>query len=163
MLDKFEKFNRRLSVWFELIWVAGMLVILFITCIDVVGAKIFSWRLFGAIDVVMLTQIVTIAFAMSITLVLGRHINVDLFMGRLSKRLDGIIESIALLLGLGFFLVVVWQFFVLGYSFQTSGEHSATARIAYHPFTYGIAIAGIPVCMVYLQKFLSALIKVVKG
>lgn len=88
MLDKFEKFNRRLSVWFELIWVAGMLVILFITCIDVVGAKIFSWRLFGAIDVVMLTQIVTIAFAMSITLVLGRHINVDLFMGRLSKRLD---------------------------------------------------------------------------
>ena len=56
MLDKFGSFNRRLSDWFEWIGLAGMLLMMVITCIDVVGAKVFHWRLFGAIDTVMLSR-----------------------------------------------------------------------------------------------------------
>ena len=65
MLDKLEKFNGRLSDWFEWIGLAAMLLMMVTTCIDVVGAKIFRWRLFGAIDIVMLSQLVAIAFARS--------------------------------------------------------------------------------------------------
>lgn len=163
VLDKFEKFNRRLSGWFEWIGLAAMLLLMAITCIDVVGAKVFQWRLFGAIDIVMLFQIVAIAFATSMALILGRHIQVDILIGSLPKRAQAVIDIIALLLGLGFFIVIIWQVCVLGYSFQTSGEHSATARIPYYPFAYGIALASIPVCLVYLQKFLSSLMRLVKG
>ena len=163
MLEKFEKFNRQLSGWFEWIGLAGMLLIMAITCIDVVGAKIFHWRLLGAIDIVMLAQIVTIAFASSIALILGRHIQVDILIGSLPRRAQAVIDIIALLLGFWLFLVIIWQFCVLGYSFQTSGEHSASARIPYYPFAYCIALASIPVCLVYLQRFLSALMRVIKG
>ena len=79
MLDTLERFNRRLSDWFEWIGLAGMLLMVAITCIDVVGAKIFRWRLFGALDIVMLSQIVAIAFAVSMALILGRHIQVEFF------------------------------------------------------------------------------------
>jgi TRAP-type C4-dicarboxylate transport system permease small subunit len=163
VLDKFEKFNRRLSGWFEWIGLAGMLLIMAITCIDVVGAKVFHWRLFGAIDMVMLFQIVAIAFASSMALILGRHIQVDILIGSLPRRAQAVIDIIALLLGFGFFIAIIWQVCVLGYAFQTSGEYSATAHIPYYPFAYCIALASIPVCLVYLQRFLNALMRLVKG
>ena len=163
MLDRFEKFNRRLSGWFQSIGLAGMFLIMAITCVDVVGAKIFQWRLFGAIDMVMLVQIATIAFATGITLILGRHIQVDIFISSLPRRVQAVVDIIAFLLGFGFFFVIIWQLCVLGYSFQTAGESSATARIPYYPFAYVIAVASIPVCLVYLQRFLHALTRLVKG
>jgi TRAP-type C4-dicarboxylate transport system permease small subunit len=163
VLSKFEKFNRRLSEWLEWIGIAGILLIAAITCIDVVGAKVFHWRLFGAIDMVMLFQTVAIAFATSMTLILGRHIQVDLFINRLPRRVQAMIDIIALLLGLGLFILIIWQLCILGYSFQTSGEYSATARIPYYPFAYGIALAIIPVGLVYLQRLINSFIRVVKG
>ena len=163
MLEKFEKFNRRLSGWFEWIGLAGIFLMMVITCIDVVGAKVFHWRLFGAIDFVMLLQIVAIVFTSSMALILGRHIQVDIFISSLPRRAQAIIDIIALLLGFGFFIVIIWQLCVLGYSFQISGEYSATAHIPYYPFAYCIALASIPVCLVYLQRFLNALMRLVKG
>ena len=157
MLDKFEKFNHRLSDWFEWIGLAGILLMMAITCIDVVGAKVFHWRLFGAIDIVMLSQIVAIAFAAGMTLILGRHVQVDLFITRLPRRAQAVIDSIVLLLELGLFIFIIWRLCVLGYSFQISGEMSQTADIPYYPFTYGIALASIPVCLILFLKFLKSM------
>jgi TRAP-type C4-dicarboxylate transport system permease small subunit len=136
-----------------------MLLMMAITCIDVVGAKVFLWRLLGAIDIVMLSQIVAVAFAASMSLILGRHIRVEFFVTRLPRRAQTVINSIVSLLGLGLFSVIIWRLCVLGHSFQTSGEYSATAYIPYYPFAYGIALASIPVCLVFLVEFLKSLTK----
>jgi len=162
VLDKFEKFNHRLSYWFEWIGLAGMLLMMAITCIDVVGAKVFHWRLFGAIDTVMLSQIVAIAFAASMALIVGRHIQVEFVIARLPRRAQAVIDSIVLLLGLGLFSLIIWQLCVLGYTFQTSGEHSQSAYIPYYPFAYCIALASIPVCLVLLLKFLKSIGRIVQ-
>ena len=162
MLDKFEKFNRRLSGWFEWIGLAGMLLMMVTTCIDVVGAKVFLWRLFGAIDIVMLSQLVAISFATSMALILGQHIRVEFFFNMWSRRTQAVINSVVLLLGLGLFMMIIWRLCVLGYSFQTSGEYSATAHIPYYPFAYGVALASIPVCLVFLLEFLKSIRKVVQ-
>jgi len=162
VLGKFEKFNRRLSGWFEWIGMVGLLLMMAITCIDVVGAKVFLWRLLGAIDIVMLSQIVAIAFACAMTLIIGRHVRVEFFVARLPRRAQAVIDSIILLLGLGLFSVIIWRLCVLGYSFQTTGEYSATAHIPLYPFAYGIALASIPVCLVLLLGFLNSLTRVVK-
>ena len=159
MLGKFERFNRRLSDWFEWIGLAGMLLVMAITCIDVVGAKVFKWPLLGALDMVMLSQIVAIAFAASMALILGRHIRVEFLFNLLPRRARAIINSFVLLLGLGLFSVIIWRLCVLGYSFQTSGEYSMTAYIPLYPFAYGIALASIPVCLVFLLEFLKSLTK----
>jgi len=161
VLDKFEKFTYRLSDWFEWIGLAGMLLMMAITCIDVVGAKVFHWRLLGAIDIVTLSQIVAIAFAASIALILRRHIQVEFVVKLLPRRAQAVIDSFILMLGLGLFIVIIWRLCVLGYSFQTSGEYSATVRIPYYPFAYGIALACIPVCLVLILKFLKSLTRMV--
>ena len=162
LLDKIEKFNRSLSGWFEWIGLAGLLLIMFITCIDVIGAKLFLRPVFGAIDIVMLSQIVAISFAASMALILGRHIRVEFFVARLSRRAQAVIDSIVLLLGLTLFILIIWRLCVYGYSLQTGGEVSATARIPLYPFAYGIALASIPVCLVFLLEFLKSLARMVQ-
>ena len=159
VLGKFEKFNRRLSDWCEWLGLAAMLLMMAITCIDVVGAKIFRWRILGAIDMVMLVQIVAISFAAGMTLILGRHIQVEFFFDLLPRRAQKVVNSFVLLLGLGLFILVIWRLCVLGHSFQTSGEYSPTAYIPLYPFAYGIALACIPVCLVLLLEFLKSLTK----
>jgi TRAP-type C4-dicarboxylate transport system permease small subunit len=157
MLDKFERFNNRVNDWFEGIALAGMLVMMAITCIDVVGAKVFRWRLFGAIDIVMLSQLVAIAFAAGMTLILRRHIQVEFFISLLPKRVQAVIDSFILMLGLGLFLAFFWRLYALGHSFQMSGEYSATIDVPYYPFAYGIALAFIPVCLTYLLEIVKAI------
>jgi len=162
VLEKFEKFNHQISVWFEWIGLVAILLMIAITCIDVVGAKVFHWRLFGAIDIVMLSQIVAIAFAASMALILGRHIQVEFIVARLPRRAQAVINSIVHLLGLGLFGLIIWRLCVFGYSFQTSGEMSQTADIPYYPFAYGIAFASIPVCLVFLVEFLKSIGRIVQ-
>ena len=163
MLNKFEKFNRQLSGWFEWIGVIWLLVMMFTTCIDVFLAKLFTSPIQGAIDVVQFSQVIAIAFALALTLILGRHIQVDLI-ASLPKRAQAVIDSIASFLGFAFFIVIVWQLYGLGHSFQTAGEVSMSQlRIALFPFPYAIALGSIPVCLVFLHRFLSSLIRVVKG
>ncbi len=159
MLSKFEEFNRRLSGWFEWIGLVGMLLMMVITCVDVVGAKVFKMPVLGAIDIVQLSQIVAISFAAGMTLIMGRHISVEFFLNLLPRRAQAVINSIVLLVGLGLFIVIIWRVCVLGYSFQTSGEYSMTAYIPYYPFAYSIALACIPVCLVLSLEFLKSLTK----
>jgi TRAP-type C4-dicarboxylate transport system permease small subunit len=161
-LEKFEKFNRRLSDWFEWIGLAGFLVMMFITCIDVIGAKLFLLPVFGAIDIVMLSQVVAISFAAAAALILGRHISVEFFVVMLPRRVRALIDIIIHLLGLALFIVIVWRLCVYGYLLQTGGEESATARIPLAPFAYSIALASIPVCLVFLLEFLNAIVRMAK-
>jgi TRAP-type C4-dicarboxylate transport system permease small subunit len=159
VLDTIERYNRRLSDWFEWLAFLGLLVMMVVTCVDVVGAKVFRWRVLGALDTVQLAQTVAIAFGCSMALILGRHIQVEFFVKVLPRRLGAVVNSCILLLGLGLFMVLVWRLTALGYLLQTSGDYSATIHIPYYPFAYGIALACIPVCVVFLLEFLKSLRK----
>ena len=159
MLDKIERYNRRLSDWFEWLAFLALFVMMAITCVDVVGAKVFRWPLPGSIESVQLAQTVAIAFGTSMALIFGRHIQVEFFVKLLPRRLAAVIISVILLLGLGLFIVLVWRLAALGYLLQTSGDYSATIHIPYYPFAYGIALACIPVCVVFLLEFLKSLKK----
>jgi TRAP-type mannitol/chloroaromatic compound transport system permease small subunit len=162
MLEKFEMFNRRISGWFEWIGLVGLMLMMVTTCVDVVGAKVFLWRLFGAIDMVMLSQLVAISFATGMALILGRHIRVEFFYNMWSRRTQAMIDCAVLFLQIGLFIMIIWRLCVLGYSFQTSGEYSATAHIPYYPFAYGAALACVPVCLVLLLELMLSLRKVVQ-
>ena len=159
MLDKFEKLNHRLSGWFECIGVAGLLAMMVVTIIDVTGAKLFNSPLFGALDWVTTFQSVAIAFACAMVLIIGRHVQVVFLITRLPKRAQSVLEAVVLLLGLLLFVLIVWRLLDLGLTLQAAGETSPTARIPRSLIAYGIALASIPVCLVFLQKFFKSLTK----
>jgi TRAP-type C4-dicarboxylate transport system permease small subunit len=163
MLDKFEKFNRRVSEGVEWIGFAALFLMVVLTCVDVVAAKVFRAPVFGALDVVILAQLIAVSFAVAIGLIMGRHVQVEFFVMLLPKRLQSGIDCIVNFLGLGLFIVIVWQLFAYGYGMQIGGEESMTARIPLAPFAYAVAVGCIPVCLIYLQKLLTSIVKTVKN
>jgi TRAP-type C4-dicarboxylate transport system permease small subunit len=163
MLEKFTKFNEMLSGWAEWIafWAIFFMVVL--TCVDVVGAKLFRSPVFGSLDVMMLAQLIVVSFAAGMTHFRNRHVQVELFVILLPRRIQSAIDCLIQLLCLGFFVLIVWRLFMHGYHLQTGGEETATAHIPVSPFAYASAVGIIPVCLVLLQQFFSSILRVMKN
>ena len=162
MLEKFERFNQRISGWIEWIGFGALFLMVVLTCVDVVGAKLFRLPVFGALDVMMLAQLIAVSFAGAMALILKRHVQVEFFMILLPKRLQALIDAVIQLLCFIFFVLIVWRLFMHGYHLYTGGEETATARIPVAPFSYASAIAIIPVCLIFVQQFFSSILILVK-
>jgi TRAP-type C4-dicarboxylate transport system permease small subunit len=162
MLEKFDRFNRKICGWVEWIGFGALFLMVILTCVDVIGAKIFLLPVPGSLDITMLAQLLAVSCAGAMVLILGRHVQVEFFMVLLPKRFQTLVDALINLLCLLFFIIVVWRVFVHGYDLQTGGEETMTAGIPMAPFAYASAVAMIPFCLVFLQRFLSAILNVVK-
>ena len=162
MLEKFDRFNRKICGWVEWIGFGALFLIVVLTCVDVIGAKIFLLPVPGSLDITMLAQLIAVSFAGAMVLILGRHVSVEFFMVMLPKRFQVLVDAFINLICMFFFIIIVWRLFVHGYDLQTGGEVTMTAGIPMAPFTYAAALAMIPFCLVFLQRFLSAILGLVK-
>jgi len=135
----------------------GFLLMMVVTCVDVIGAKVFLHPLLGSIDIVELSQLVAISFAAASALILGNHVQVEFFMVMLPKRLRAMGDCVVHLLGFLLFALIVWQLYLYGHSLQVAGEVSPTIRIPLSGFAYGFALASVPVCLVLLTKMIKSL------
>lgn len=162
LLQKFEGFNNKTSKTVEWVGLIGLLFMMFITTVDVIGAKLFLRPVFGALDTVMLAQLVAMSCAAAMTLMIDRHVAVEFFVFLLPKRLQTVVEVFVNLLGLGLFILLTWRLTDYAYMLQVETEVTPTARIPLYPFTYAAAIACIPVCLIYLSKLIESLLRLVK-
>lgn len=162
MLDKLDKFNRMVGGWAEWVGFGAIFLMVVLTCVDVLGAKLFRLPVFGALDVMMIAQLIAISFAAAMTLIQSRHVQVEFFMILFPKRIQALVDCLVQLLCLGLFMLIVWRLFVHGYYLQVGGEETATARILLFPFSYACGLAIFPVCLVFLHKFLNSILRVIK-
>jgi len=163
MLDTLDKFNRLVSRLAQLIGFAALFVMVVLTCVDVLGTKLFRLPVPGSLDIMALLQLVAISFAASMSLIQDRHVEVEFFVMLLPRRLQGVVASLVKLLCLGLFVLIAWRLFVHGHHLQTGGEETPTIRIPTGPFSYACAVAMIPVCLVYLQQLCTSIRKVVRN
>jgi TRAP-type C4-dicarboxylate transport system permease small subunit len=141
----------------EALAAVGLLLMMVVTCVDVVGAKVFLHPLFGSIDIVELSQLVAISFTGASALILGNHVKVEFFMVMLPKRIAALGDSIIHFLGFLLFALIVWRLLVYGYSLQVANEVSPTIRIPLYGFAYGFAVASVPLCLVLLTQMIQSL------
>jgi len=161
ILERLKSVNDRLSFLVEWIGFAGILTMMFVTCIDVIGAKVFLLPVPGSIDIIMISQLVAISFAIAASLILGRHVEVEFFVPLLPKTLQNIIHCIIQFLCLFLFIMICWRLFGHAYSLYSGNEVSPTLRIPMYPFAYGAGFACIPVCLFYLLGFITSIMRLV--
>jgi TRAP-type C4-dicarboxylate transport system permease small subunit len=161
MLARLEKINEVLSHYLEGVAIVGFLMMMLITCADVLGAKLFLHPVLGSIDIVELSQLVAIAFAAGATLILGRHIQVDFFMVMFPERFQAVVDAIINFFSFALFAVFVWQLIVYGYSLQEGSEVSSTIHLPLQYFAYGFAVASIPLCLISFTEMIKSMVKVV--
>lgn len=162
MLEKISRVNRAVSVWLERVGIVALLFMMGVTCVDVIGIKVFRSPLHGAIDMAQLAQVLGIAFAIASTQILGKQVMVDFFMNKAPARVQAVVDTVVYLLLFILFVFVIWRLFALGYAFQAAGEVTPTLYAPFHPVVYGAALACVPVCLVFLIEFLSSLARVTK-
>ena len=162
MLEKFKKFNEALSRWAQWIGFGALFFMVVLTCVDVVGTKLFRLPVPGSLDLMLLAQLIGLSFAAAATLVHNRHVSVEFFVVLLPKRAQALIDCVVQLLCLVLFVIIVWRLFTHGYHLQTGGEETPTIQISIAPFSYAAALATIPVCLVFAQRWLASILAVVK-
>jgi TRAP-type C4-dicarboxylate transport system permease small subunit len=162
-LGKFDSFNRKISLGLELIGLAAMIFLVFITTADVIGAKLFNRPVFGTLDAVMLSQVVAISFAAAITLIVGRHVEVEFLVRLFPKGVQMVVDLFVKLLCLTLFLILVWHLTAYAHHLQVKTEVTPTARIPVYPFAYGAAFGCIPVCLAYISIIIHSFLRLIRN
>lgn len=87
------------------------------------------------------------------------HVAVSLVVQLLSKRLQGLVETITSIFGIILFALIAWQSVLYGIDCQRSGEVSLTLQMPFYPIIYGVAVGAGFVCLVLIVDLVSALSK----
>ncbi|MFO7599126.1 MAG: TRAP transporter small permease [Candidatus Desulfacyla sp.] len=120
---------------------------LFLVAVDVIGAKVLSLPVSGAMDLTSLLGLLIIGFSMTQTYMEGRHITVDFLIIRANKRLRNVLRCLNAVLCMIFFLFVVWRLFLYAHDLQMYGEKSLTVKIPLFPFAYALGVAFVPMLL----------------
>ncbi|MDD5205870.1 MAG: TRAP transporter small permease [Desulfobacterales bacterium] len=161
-LEKFDDLNKKIGLVLEGIGLIAMIVMVFITTLDVMGAKLFLRPVFGALDAVMVLQLVAVSFAATITLLMGRHIEVEFLTVLFPERVQAIIDIFVRLACLVLFVILFWYMVVYAHHLQVRMETTPTARVPLYPFAYGAAIAFIPVCLAYVSIVIKCFMRIIR-
>lgn len=162
MIDKLKRFNEKVSMSFEWVGLTAFVFMMVLTTIDVIGAKLFLRPVNGALDLMMILQLLAMGFALSTSYIKNRHVQVEFFMPLMPRLVQRVTAFLVQSLLLALFIIMTWQLFVYGYDLKKYGEVSSTVRIPLYPFTYAAAVAFIPVCLVALGKWIQTFIEVFK-
>ena len=160
-INKLDKFNNKFSVWLERIAILAVVGMILGTLIDVIGSKLFHWPLPAGTEAIYLLQLIAIAGALSISKLDGRHVRIELI-DRLPQPAIGIIHSIVALLGLAFFIILTWASYDYALSLKSNNEVTATAKIIFYPFAFWMALCCIPMILILVKDFVSALLGTMK-
>lgn len=162
LLEKFDWFNEKVGLGLELIGIVAMIFLVFITTLDVLGAKLLSRPVFGTLDAVMVSQVVAISFAASITLIVGRHVEVEFMVALLPKRVQILLDIFVKLLCLALFITIVYVLTSYAHHLQVRREVTPTARFPLYPFGYFAALGCLPVCLVYISLVIRGVLRLIK-
>lgn len=156
-IESAREWAGRLSAWCEWIAVMGVIVMVAVTCVDVLGAKLFLLPVPGSTEIVSLAQLATIVFAVATTQRHKGHISVEMFYGTMRPFTQALIRSVTSCLGLILFSILVYQGIQLGNGFLEANEVTATVQIPFFPFAYAFALALVPVVLLLIIDFFEAL------
>ena len=142
-----EKLTQHISRWFNGFALIALSAMLFLVTIDIIGAKVFSLPVPGAMDLTSLLGVLIIGFSMTQTYIKGRHITVDFLMIRTPRRLRRVLRCLTTCLCTLFFVIVVWRLFLYAHDLYVYGEKSLTVKIPLFPFAFALAVAFVPMLL----------------
>ncbi len=150
--NRAKRFIYLLSAKLTIIGGFALFSMVVVTCIDVIGTKIFKRPFSGSYELVFLAQLVAIALSSGDTLIYGRHVHVEIFVLKMPTRIRKVITLIVSFLGFILFFVLAWQGFLYTKSLKSAHEVTGTVKIPLYPFALILGVSGGMVALIYLIK-----------
>lgn len=143
------------SSLFNLIASLALVVIMLLTCLDISMRYLFSRPISGTYEIVSILGAVVAAFAMPYTMLEQGHVAVDILVKSLSVGKQLVIETVTHLLGILFFLLLVWQSVELGLDMKAAGEITPILHIPFYPLIYLIGLCFFGLCLAILHNLID--------
>jgi TRAP-type C4-dicarboxylate transport system permease small subunit len=151
----------RISVLFNILAGVAVVVMMLLTCADVL-LRLLRHPIPGTYELVGFLGTVIISFALALTSLEKGHIAVEILVERFPARVQSGIEAITSLIGATLFALLAWQSLVYGADMRHSGEVSVTLTMPIYPFIWGIAAGSALLVAVLGAGGLRAALRAVK-
>ncbi len=154
-----ENWVRRVTGWLALFGLVPLFLMLVITFIDTIGAKIFLKPVPGAPEIVAALQVLAITSAAAFLHVSGGHIGIAFFVERLARRTRTRLSIGIDLLVFILFVLLFWKCWDLGLSLRKAGEITSTAHLPLYPLALFMCFCFALVSLVQLAQIFVKVFK----
>ena len=111
-----------------------LMLMVFLTSVDVVGRYFFNRPILGAYDLTQLMMIIVVFFCIAYTQIEKGHVGITIVVDRLSKKAQNVIGCAGNFLGLFFFSLIAWQNIAQANLMRINGATTASLGIPTYPF-----------------------------
>ena len=146
-----------LSQYMSKVASVALFLMMLLTTTDVVGRKLFSHSVSGAVELTEFMLVILIFFSLAWTEAKNGHVRVDLVMGQFSNRTRAVVDMVTQLAGSMLCALITWSTLIYAERMKASGEVSQDLWIPIYPFVYVVAVGCGIYALVLLVKFLAAI------
>jgi TRAP-type C4-dicarboxylate transport system permease small subunit len=162
-MGKLERNLKKLSAFCLGMGAIGMFLMIIVIFIDIVGVSAIKKPVYGGGEIVAITQLLAISFAIPTGLFQDIFPSVtlltDLFGPGMKKFFAVLNSAICMIL----FLLMTGMTFKLAHEYQASDELIANINLPFYPFVYITGFAFVIAAIVWLLKCLLLLSPSAKG
>jgi TRAP-type C4-dicarboxylate transport system permease small subunit len=159
---RIQKGLTRLSRGFNVLAGAAVVVMMLLTCADVV-LRLLRHPIPGTYEMVGFLGTVVVSLALAHTSLEKGHIAVEILVEKLPRRIQTAVEAATSLLGAALFTLISWQSLAYAADLKQSGEVSVTLTMPIYPFICGIAAGSGLLCLVLLSESIRSAVRAVKS
>lgn len=143
-----QRFLRRVVLWLAFAAGAGVVVMMLVTCADII-MRAAGHPLKGSYDIVRVLSLITLSCALPYTTAVKGHVAVEYFFNKLPLRTRLVVDSIMRIMVIGLFILLTSQGIKYGQSLRASGEVMLTLGWpifwASHVMALGCAVSALVV------------------
>jgi TRAP-type C4-dicarboxylate transport system permease small subunit len=152
---RFENFASVASAGLNWVTCAAFVSMAIITTIDVIGSKLFSKPLLISFDVVSFLGLLGVVPAIAWIQMNHGHIEVEILVRYLPKKVQSILSIIINVLGIALFIVMAWQMTDYAMIVQRTHRTASMASIPLYPFAYFSVLCFVMVVVVLVAQVLK--------
>ena len=147
-----------------LYFIAGSVLALMIilTLCDVI-LRNFGHPITGSMEIIQYGGSIVFGFAIPYATFLKAQVAVDMILGKINPRNKKIVNIITRCIGIILFLFISYNFFMYGLDVRRTGEVTASFRIPYSPFVYGISLSFLFQALTIFCDLIQTIIKVAEN
>jgi TRAP-type C4-dicarboxylate transport system permease small subunit len=151
-------FSRSLNRIINILTAIGFFALLLMMTVVVVNivTRPIGKPIVGTYEAAQLLIVVMVAFSLSYAGIKDAHVNMDLIIMRVSKRVKLALSVITSILSLAIWILISW--YTLGFANEQAliGERTSIMAWPVFPFRYILALGGIILCLVQIQDIIRA-------
>ena len=137
-MKRLQRAIARISLGFNTVSGAAIVIMMLLTCADVV-LRLFRHPIPGSYEIVGFLGTVVVSFSLAFTSLEKGHIAVEFLIQRLPRRVQAGVETVTSMVGALLFGLITWQSLIYAGDMRQNGEVSLTLGMPFYPFIYGIA------------------------